>query len=339
MIGSKICLKLIVRELRMKKKKKNNQLTKLSTIANAVAFIVLLLILIQQLKNEGRLCTSCLSEKFPILKTNQKDKIENEVLRFAVISDPQVKNDNQLLFLKKALQKAKEEGVKFVVIAGDLSQDGEIQQLKAVKQALDGSGLKYYTTPGNHDVLAGGIDNYKKVFGQPFKKDEIALDNPESKIKKVTLLLLDNSRYIAAAQQIDDRQIVWLENELVKNPKTLDESRLAFMHFPLNSLGQREIELLKFYFCAGRIDGLFAGHLHATERFYTWCPETDFADRKEHIIPTFNVGSITITNYNELEGFQIFYLFEDGEIETERIVVATQAKESKRSSYVDKDYE
>lgn len=322
----------------MKKKQRIHQLMKLSIIANTALIIGLLFFLVIQFKNDNQVCTTCLLEKLPLLHTSSGPKTQGEILRFAVISDPQVKDGSQLQFLNKALQKAKEEEVKFVVITGDLSQDGKTQQLEAAKKALDESGLKYYTVPGNHDVLLGGIQNYQKVFGEAYKKMEIQTKVENSKIKKVVLMLIDNSRLISDEQQIDDRQIKWLENELVRRPKQSEELTLAFMHFPLGGLRQREREILKKYFCSGAIDGLFAGHLHVTERFYTWCTDLIHVEKKGKYIPTFNVSSISLPTYNELEGFQIFHYFENGEVETERIVLAERADQPSTHEDVIKNY-
>ncbi len=68
--------------------------------------------------------------------------------KFAVVADSHKDTAN----LQKALAQAQQEGVKFVIIMGDLSDVGTIEELTATKNVLDASGLTYYVAAGDHDL-------------------------------------------------------------------------------------------------------------------------------------------------------------------------------------------
>lgn len=89
--------------------------------------------------------------------------------RFAVFSDPHLfdaslgvdENDRKLLresgeILSAAIQRVKELSVSFLLITGDLTKDGELQDHLIMARQLAGlarAGVKVYVVPGNHDVL------------------------------------------------------------------------------------------------------------------------------------------------------------------------------------------
>lgn len=85
-------------------------------------------------------------------------------LKFAVMADI---HDNTS-GLKKMMSKAKNDGMDIVLIAGDMTHDGTSSQLKAVKNVLDDSGMRYEATEGNHDMRKGLFDD---IFGESFQFD------------------------------------------------------------------------------------------------------------------------------------------------------------------------
>lgn len=140
--------------------------------------------------------------------------------KFAVIAD----SHKDTVTLEKALQKAKDGGVEFVIIMGDLSDVGTIEELEKTKQTLDNSGLTYYATPGDHDLWdsrdkeSNPPKNFTEVFGKTYQSFSSG---------NVRLLLVYNSdNYLG----LDGVQLKWIEDELER--ALLNESELIFVFAP-----------------------------------------------------------------------------------------------------------
>lgn len=124
--------------------------------------------------------------------------------KFAIIADPHKDMNN----LKKALESAKKEGVKFVVGIGDLSDVGTDDELRNSKEQFDMVGLPYYIVPGDRDLWDArdkGKDadhNFKEVFGSPYQS--FAYDS-------VRFLLVYNSDNYKGLSEL---QLEWIDTEL-----------------------------------------------------------------------------------------------------------------------------
>lgn len=83
---------------------------------------------------------------------------------FATISDIHIDNYGSLHILNKAIANINNNpDIQFVVVLGDISENGTVQELSIAKSCLDTLNVEYYPVPGNHD------DNYNyiEVFGYP----------------------------------------------------------------------------------------------------------------------------------------------------------------------------
>jgi hypothetical protein len=129
--------------------------------------------------------------------------------KFAIIADPHKDMNN----LKKALEAAKREGVKFVVGIGDLSDVGTIDELRSSKEQFDMVGLPYYITPGDHDLWDArdkdkdADQNFKEIFGAPYQS--FAYDS-------IRFLLVYNSDNYEGLSEL---QLDWIETELKRLQK------------------------------------------------------------------------------------------------------------------------
>ena len=91
------------------------------------------------------------------------------IVRIALVADSENEND----LLTKALRQAQGMGINFVIGLGDWTNTGTIAELEVAKKIFDQSGLKYFLTPGDHDLWDSrnrGLDalvNYRQVFGEP----------------------------------------------------------------------------------------------------------------------------------------------------------------------------
>ena len=178
---------------------------------------------------------------------------------FAVISDIHSSYKN----LQKALQRIKQDGGEFIIIAGDLTTAGKAQELRKVKEILDESGIPYYAIPGNHDLLSTPIGRKGEGWQEVLEVDYQSFQKGE-----VKFILINNGD---GKIGVDQTQQEWLNQELVDCPKLYC---LVFAHMPLNHLTLKHImgedslvvasqaAQLVQEFTRYQVKELFAGHIH-----------------------------------------------------------------------------
>jgi 3',5'-cyclic AMP phosphodiesterase CpdA len=175
-------------------------------------------------------------------------------IKFAVISDPHISipqqkgvTDGYKLGLKTQMltenavaEINKIPDLKFVMVAGDLTQDAEPWNIDELRRILDGLKVPYFVTLGNHDLsrvphekkdqpitlskytVAGAFIGKSggMVPGMTYYSHEVAKD--------LVLITLDTSRAQVFApdaglndfgSKIDAGQLRWLENTLKANKK------------------------------------------------------------------------------------------------------------------------
>jgi outer membrane protein assembly factor BamB/predicted phosphodiesterase len=96
-------------------------------------------------------------------------------LRFAWLSDLHIGSATAAEDLKAAVRDINSmHGLGFVVVSGDITEYGSLQQLRLAKEILDGLTVPYHIIPGNHDTKwseSGGTD-----FPRLWKADRFVLD-------------------------------------------------------------------------------------------------------------------------------------------------------------------
>ena len=151
----------------------------------------------------------------------------NTDLRFAFLTDlhvsPGAESADQLLAI---VQEVNAGDFHFVVVAGDISNQGSYEELRNVKDILDQLNVPYHILPGNHET------NWSESAG----KDFIRLWGDDKFIfRKGKLLLagINTGPFMRMGDgHIKQEDIAWLENELVKH-MTADTQLLFFAHYPL----------------------------------------------------------------------------------------------------------
>lgn len=140
----------------------------------------------------------------------QEVSAKKEVLKVALLADSHTDNAN----LAQALKQVKADGVKTVFFLGDYSNVGTVAQLNEAKTVIDGSGIKYYSIPGDHDLWQTiGPKNFLDVFGSRYQTVSLS---------KAIFIMVDNSDN---DRGVDSEQLSWLTAELDK----LKEGDLAFI--------------------------------------------------------------------------------------------------------------
>ncbi len=234
-------------------------------------------------------------------------------VKFAVISDPHISipeqkgvTDGFKLGLKTQMlaesavaELNKIPDLKFVLVAGDLTQDAEPWNIDALRRILDGLKVPYYVTLGNHDLsrvphekkdqpitlskytVAGAFIGKSggMVPGTTYYSHELAKD--------LVLVTLDSSRAQVFSPEaglndfggkIDAGQMRWLENTLKANQK---KTIIVLTHHNMvpwcegdkknhNSFGWFKLDnadevraLLKKY----GVKAVFSGHRHISTRY------------------------------------------------------------------------
>lgn len=131
-------------------------------------------------------------------------KISPLKFRFAVIAD----SHKDMANLSKALIQSKEQGAKFVIGIGDLSDLGTMEELSNTKNEYDKSSLPYYIVPGDRDLWdsrdkkLNPTTNFNQVFGNSYKSFSY---------EDLRVIMIDNADNYNG---LDDLQLKWVEDEL-----------------------------------------------------------------------------------------------------------------------------
>ena len=96
----------------------------------------------------------------------------------------------------------------FVIVTGDLSNVGLVEEFEQTKKRLDKLNLPYITTSGNHDLLINGRQIYKAMFGN---------DTYSFEYKNTKFILYNNNNWESPSNVPDFN---WVEHELASNSKS-----------------------------------------------------------------------------------------------------------------------
>ncbi len=235
------------------------------------------------------------------------------VFRFALFADSH--SDN--IFLKKTLEQIKKNypEVKFIIGLGDYTEVGTLDELKKAKLELDNAGLRYFLTPGDHDLWESRNKslppntNYKQIFGPSYQSFISG--------NFLFILLYNSDNYIG----LGDDQKSWLSNELGSNKDIA--GTFIFLHEPLfhpssdHFMGRIEQKIkiqaqdLTNQFAKASVKKVFAGDTHFFSEYEE--PSTK--------LPMATVGAITSQRNLQLPRFAIVSIYEDGSTGVEDVEV------------------
>ncbi len=222
--------------------------------------------------------------------------------RFAIISDPHIAIPETIDAIatrfhmvevsipafEKAISHLEQLNLDFLLIPGDLTQDGEIVNHQWLQNRLQQLPFPTYVIPGNHDVptlnaqnQAIGLTDFPRYY------NHCGYDNPQQCyytheiLPGLQLIGLNSNQFNAAGEQIgclDEEQLQWLENLL---PQLQDKQVLVMIHHNViehlpnqsqHALGYRYMldnapELLAILKKYG-VKLIFTGHLHVQDLAY-----------------------------------------------------------------------
>ncbi len=173
---------------------------------------------------------------------------------FLVCGDPHGRTD----LLQEIVARAGED--EFLVIVGDITTGKGVEQMREMKDYLDGTGVEYFTIPGDNDMQGGDGSVYRQVFGPDYYSEDS---------HGAHMVFLND-----AVQGVGcpDEELAWLREDLA----SVEEGRLilAFAHVPpgapvdmgQNGFVEQETEsnraMLDILGEAGT-PIVYCGHLHA----------------------------------------------------------------------------
>lgn len=218
--------------------------------------------------------------------------------RFAIISDPHIAVPHTIAnhanrfhlvevsipALEKVLHHLEQSHLDFLLLPGDLTQDGEPENHHWLQQRLKRLPFPVYVVPGNHDVPTLNATNNTIgfcEFPQYYRHcgyDKNAPYYTREILPGVQIIGLNSNQFNQDGKQLgclDDEQLTWLENLL---PQIRDKLLLVMIHHNViehlpgqasHELGQRYMlanaALLLKLLESAKNKLIFTGHLHVQD--------------------------------------------------------------------------
>jgi len=189
-------------------------------------------------------------DNFHFLKDSDRNIQLGDEYSFIVLSDTHIYKGDPRGFDK--LKNVIDSDVKFVVVNGDITQNGKSEDIKMFIEVAESLGIPCYPVVGNHEIYFGNWPAWKELIGSTCYR--ISGDT-------ATLLMLDSANGYFGKKQLD-----WLENELKK-----PEGRV-FVFFHANLFTESIVEGQQFTdireraritsLFKGKSDAVFTGHVH-----------------------------------------------------------------------------
>ena len=219
---------------------------------------------------------------------------------FAVITDTHVRAQDSLAYndlLRSIEQINQTSGLAFVLVTGDLTENGDRASLLKVKSALDHLKYKYYALSGNHETKwseSGSTD-----FGHIFGSERFAFE-------------YNGFRFLGFATgpiirmmdgHVAPQDIKWLKEELSAKP---EQPTVIVTHYPLLPVDvdnwYEVTDVLRLY----NIKAVIGGHYHNNQlKFYDG-------------IPAFICRSNLRDKSDGLGGYSIFHINSDSILVSEQ---------------------
>ncbi|MGQ9475028.1 MAG: metallophosphoesterase family protein [Actinomycetota bacterium] len=197
---------------------------------------------------------------------------------FLVCGDPHGRTD----LLTKIVAQAREE--EFLVVVGDITTGKGVEEMRAMRDFLDQSGVLYHVIPGDNDMPEGSRAAFWKVFGA----DYYSLD-----VQDTHLVFLNNA---VVGVGCPPREISWLREDLSGAGGKLV---IAFAHVPPGApveieergFTARELESnreMKELLATAGAPVIYCGHIHAYMLYSSGPPRvvvTGGAGARPHLSP------------------------------------------------------
>jgi len=220
--------------------------------------------------------------------------------------DPKLVKESEAV-LEAALAQVAELGVRFVIISGDLTKDGEIAShvlLAQHLQKLEQAGIEVFVVPGNHDInnsravaylgdMTRPVPNtspetfralYQRFgYGQAIGRDRASLSYVAEPAPGLWLLAIDSAKYQGdpadwIGGRISAETMTWILATL-QDAQAKGKRVIAFLHHGVNAHFLPEPVLFPDYLlddwpivsaqlAAAGLQVVFTGHYHSQDAAY-----------------------------------------------------------------------
>ena len=155
------------------------------------------------------------------------NSLRGENFRFALLTDLHVSGDSLAYNdLRKSVEQInKTKDIDFVIVSGDVTEEGDRASLKRVKSLLDLLKMKYYITSGNHETKwsESGATDFGHIFGS---------DRFKFEYNGILFLGFNSGPVIRMADgHVSPQDISWMKKELATFGK--DKPAILVTHYPL----------------------------------------------------------------------------------------------------------
>lgn len=155
------------------------------------------------------------------------NSLRGENFRFALLTDLHVSGDSLAYNdLRKSVEQInKTKDIDFVIVSGDVTEEGDRASLKRVKSLLDLLKMKYYITSGNHETKwsESGATDFGHIFGS---------DRFKFEYNGILFLGFNSGPVIRMADgHVSPQDISWMKKELATFGK--DKPVILVTHYPL----------------------------------------------------------------------------------------------------------
>ncbi len=153
--------------------------------------------------------------------------LRGENFRFALLTDLHVSGDSLAYNdLRKSVEQInKTKDIDFVIVSGDVTEEGDRASLKRVKSLLDLLKMKYYITSGNHETKwsESGATDFGHIFGS---------DRFKFEYNGILFLGFNSGPVIRMADgHVSPQDISWMKKELATFGK--EKPIILVTHYPL----------------------------------------------------------------------------------------------------------
>lgn len=182
--------------------------------------------------------------------------------RFALITDLHVRSNDSLAYndLKRTVnQLNKTSDISFILVTGDITEEGDRASLLKAKGLLDRLNVKYYIISGNHETKwsESGATDFAHVFGSERFKFEYNGFKFLGFATGPIIRMMDG--------HVAPQDIVWMKEELSKNPK---QPTILVTHYPLLPTDvdnwYEVTDVVRKY----NVKAFFGGHYHSNRLFF-----------------------------------------------------------------------
>ena len=151
---------------------------------------------------------------------------------FALLTDTHISTSNPrpMEDLQRSIADInRDPSIQFVVVTGDLTENGDLASIKAIKTALDQLQVPYYAASGNHETTwsESGVMDFTRVFGD----SRFAFSH-----HGMYFIGFNSGPVIRMADgHVAPQDIAWLRHNLDSVSAAGDAPIFVFTHYPLRN--------------------------------------------------------------------------------------------------------